>query len=147
MRIYIDMDNTICDYMKKRNQIVEALPSVEWPQSVPKFFEDMEPIADAIETVNWLRKIHDVYILSAPSSRNPNSYTEKFVWIEKWFDYDLGERLILSNYKDFLKGDILIDDHGEGKGQDKFEGELMLFRSLQYPNWEKIRKRFEKGEK
>ena len=84
MRIYIDMDNTICDYIKKANQIKEALPSVKWPQSLPKFFLDMEPTISAIETVNWLRKHHDVFILSAPSSRNPNSYTEKFLWIDRY---------------------------------------------------------------
>jgi len=145
MRIYIDMDNTICDYIKKRNQIKEALPSVIWPQSLPKFFLDMEPVENAIETVNWLRKHHDVFILSAPSSRNPDSYTEKFLWIEKWFDYDLAEKLILSNYKDFLIGDILIDDHRDGKGQDRFNGELILYGSLKYPTWDKIKIEFEKG--
>ena len=89
----------------------------------------------------------DVFILSAPSSRNPNSYTEKFLWIEKWFDYDLAEKLILSNYKDFLIGDILIDDHKNGKGQDRFNGELILYGSLKYPTWDKIKIEFEKGDK
>jgi 5'(3')-deoxyribonucleotidase len=131
--------------MKKLRQIKEALPSVEYPQSLPKFFEDMEPMPDAIEVVNWLRKNHDVYILSAPSGKNVLSYTEKRVWVEKYFDYDLAERLILSNYKDFLKGDVLIDDHREGKGQDRFEGDLIVFGSLKYPTWNIIKKEFEKG--
>jgi 5'-nucleotidase len=147
MRIFIDMDGVLCDYDKKKAQIKEALPTVKYPQSIPKFFEDMEPIQDAIETVNWLRKIHDVYILSAPSGRNVLSYTEKRVWVEKYFDFDLSERLILSNQKDFLKGDILIDDRRNGKGQDRFEGEFILFGSLQYPTWGKIRMRFEEKQK
>lgn len=145
MRIFIDMDNTICNYMKKREQVIQALPSIKYPQSLPKFFEDMEPMNDAIEVVNWLRKIHDVYILSAPSGKNVLSYTEKRVWVEKYFDYDLAERLILSNYKDFLKGDVLIDDHKDGKGQDRFEGELILYGGLKYPTWMKIKQKFEKG--
>jgi 5'(3')-deoxyribonucleotidase len=131
--------------MKKREQVIQALPSIKYPQSLPKFFEDMEPMNDAIEVVNWLRKIHDVYILSAPSGKNVLSYTEKRVWVEKYFDYDLAERLILSNYKDFLKGDVLIDDHKDGKGQDRFEGELILYGGLKYPTWMKIKQKFEKG--
>ena len=34
--------------------------------------------------------------------------------------------MIISGYKHLLKGDYLIDDNVTGKGQDKFEGKLLL---------------------
>jgi len=40
----------------------------------------------------------------------------------------------LQIYHKILIGDILIDDHAKGKGQDKFKGKLILFGSLKYPN-------------
>lgn len=50
------------------------------------------------------------------------------------FDYDFPERLILAPNKGLLRGDDLIDDHAHGKGQDLFEGQLILFGSEDFPD-------------
>jgi 5'-nucleotidase len=78
----------------------------------------------------------DVHILTAPSIYNPLCYTEKRLWVEDHLGFDAVNRLIIAPDKSLLRGDVLIDDQAEGRGQDCFKGSLMLFGSKQCPDWE-----------
>lgn len=49
------------------------------------------------------------------------------------------KKLILSHHKNLNKGDFLIDDR-EKNGAKDFDGELILFGSNKYPNWETVLK-------
>ena len=49
-------------------------------------------------------------------------------------------RLIISPNKSLLKGDYLIDDNVEGKGQEGFEGKLIQYGSTSYPSWSSVLK-------
>lgn len=138
MIIYIDMDGVLADYDKAFSEIRSSHPDVSYPQSLPQFFENLEPIDGAIDAFHQLNNKHDVYILTAPSNRNPLSYTEKRLWVEKHLGFDITERLIICSNKGLLKGDILIDDNINGKGQESFEGRVMHFRSDSFPHWSKI---------
>ena len=100
----------------------------------------LEPIPNAIAAVNKLREIHNVFVLTAPSTRNPHCYTEKRIWIEEQFDYAFTKKLIISPDKGLLKGDYLIDDHADGKGQNRFEGMLIQFGSEAFADWETVLK-------
>lgn len=71
--------------------------------------------------------------------KNPHSYMEKRIWVEKHFDYELAQRLILCGNKGLLRGDYLIDDHVKGKGQDSFEGEVIHFGTQKFPDWYSVR--------
>ncbi len=42
-------------------------------------------------------------------------------------------KLIICSNKGLLKGDILIDDHISGRGQEFFEGKLIHFGQNEYP--------------
>lgn len=106
------------------------------------FFENLPPIKDAIDSVNILRNSgkYNVHILTAPSTRNPSSYTEKRIWVENHFDDEFTNKLIISPNKGLLKGDILIDDKVSGKGQENFDGRVMPYCSIKFPNWQSILK-------
>ena len=142
MIVYIDMDDVLCDYSGAYEADLLKNPGIQFPQSQFGFFEKLEPLKDAIEVVNLLiaSDKYEPYILTAPSARNPFSYTEKRVWIEKKFDYSFVENLIICSNKALLKGDILIDDYASGKGQEGFEGRLMIFGSKEFPDWQAIAK-------
>ena len=84
--------------------------------------------------------MYDVYILTSPAVRNPASYIEKRLWIEKYFNLEFTRKLIISSNKGLLRGDILIDDHKEGWGQDGFKGQFIHFGSTQYPDWNQVLK-------
>jgi len=138
--IYIDMDDVLCDFLEAYKKARKEFPQVEFPQGKYGFWLNLKPIKGAIEAVNILKENFDVYILSAPSEYNPLSYTEKRVWIENHLGKNMVNRLILSSHKNLNKGDFLIDDYTEGKGQDKFEGELINFGSEKFPDWEVVLK-------
>ena len=125
------MDDTICDFMGAYNEDRLKYPNIVYPQSQYGFFTNLEPLPGAIDAVNELRSKYDVYILTRPSHYNPLCYTEKRVWIEKYFGVDFCEKLILCGYKNLLKGDILIDD----KLWPGFEGEQIQFGVGPFPNW------------
>lgn len=54
-------------------------------------------------------------------------------------------KLIISPNKGLNKGDYLIDDHKEGRGQDRFEGTLMHFGSREFENWEHVLEYFKQN--
>ena len=140
MIVYIDMDDVLCDYSGAYEADLLKNPGIQFPQSQFGFFEKLEPLKDAIEVVNLLiaSDKYEPYILTAPSARNPFSYTEKRVWIERKFGYSFVENLIICSNKALLKGDILIDDYASGKGQERFEGRLILFGAKEFPDWQAI---------
>ena len=138
MRLMIDMDGVLCDFDAGYKQIRTEKPDVEFPQSILGMFASLAPINGAIETVNRLRKAHDVWILTAPSVRNPHCYTEKRLWIEQHFDLAMAYRLIIAHDKSLVLGDVLVDDHISGKGQENFSGRVLQFGSPEYPDWTSI---------
>ena len=139
-RIYVDMDDTLAKY-QEAHTLAKQNTGIDYPQSIPNFFLDLEPIKGAIEAVLFLSKDYDVYFLTAPSYMNPLSYTEKRLWIEKYFGLEWCKKLILAYDKSLLKGDYLIDD-SIGKGQLDFEGELIQIGTGKFPDWVSILKYF-----
>ena len=138
--LYIDMDDVLADFKAGIYTHLAEYPYTFIPQSKVGFFENLEPISGAIDAVNQLRKINffDVYILTAPSTRNPHSYSEKRLWVEKYFDFEFTEKLIICSNKALLKGEFLIDDNVNGKGQENFEGELIHFGSNNFSGWDSV---------
>lgn len=132
------MDDVLCDFKGHYLYYKLMQPSIEYPQSTDGFFLELLPIKNAIESVKFLDKYFDLYFLSAPSVHNPFCYKDKRLWIEEYFGFDFCHKLILSPHKHLSKGDYLIDDNHYGKGQDKFEGELIHFGSAKFPDWKSI---------
>lgn len=48
--LYIDMDDVLCDYSGAFELIKDQQQEIEFPQSVPGFFEHLEPMANAIDS-------------------------------------------------------------------------------------------------
>ena len=143
--IYIDMDDVICNYTKSYNEQIKINPAIQIPQAVYDFFFNLEPLPLAIESVNTLidEPLFEIYILTAPSIRNPLCYIEKRLWIEKYFGLDFCNNLIVCSNKGLLKGQYLIDDNFTGKNQENFEGEFIHFGSKETPDWPTVLTRFE----
>jgi 5'(3')-deoxyribonucleotidase len=144
--VYVDMDHTLCDLSASYLKYKEDSPQVEFPHSIPGFFSGLAPMPNAIEVYHWLSNQDnvDLYILTAPSIRNPSSYTEKRLWVEKHLGVDAAYKLIINPNKGLNLGHFLIDDYTEGKGQESFEGKLLQFGSSKYPDWKSIHRFFER---
>lgn len=138
MIVYVDMDGVLADYDRAYEEVRMSMPATQYPQSLPGFFTGLHPIRDAITSFHSLSQHHDTYILTAPSNRNPHSYTEKRLWVEEHLGFEATERLIICSNKGLLKGDILIDDNVDGKGQENFEGQLIPFDHRVEGAWQQI---------
>lgn len=132
--VYFDMDDVLADFTGASSAALRAEPGIAWPQCEFGFFENLEPIEGAIETVLEIDKLDDVLVLflSKPSPRNLWCFTAKAQWIQKHFGQDYVERLVLSCYKELSIGDYLIDDHADTWAD--FTGELIHFKTEKFPN-------------
>ena len=65
-------------------------------------------------------------------------YSSKIKEHKQKFGYEMTQNLIICSHKGLLKGDLLIDDHASGRGQEFFEGQLIHFGHKEYPNWEAV---------
>lgn len=135
--IYVDMDFTLCDYAEGFQRHKCLHPHEKYPQSQPGLYAALKPMPDAIETYQWMdqQPEFDVYILTAPSIKNPHCYREKRIWVEEHLGMEVVNKLIISPNKGLNKGDYLIDDNVSGKGQEGFEGEMIQFGSQCFPDW------------
>ena len=140
LRIYVDMDGTICDIKSAYRKVLEN-PKNElekkYPQSRIGLFVNLDPIPGAIESMEELQKNHDVWILTRPSFKNINSYSEKAEWVLKHLGYEMQKKLILCPDKSLVKGDVLIDDMTMD-GQTEFEGIFIHFGTEKFPNWKSV---------
>ena len=145
--VYVDMDDTLCDFRAAYIKHRQDHPDIAYPQSMPGFFQNLKPLPYAIETFNWLREqAHlDVFILTAPSVKNPLCYSEKRLWVEKHLGLNAVYKLIISPNKGLNKGHYLIDDYTEGKGQENFEGKILQFGSDEFPDWRSVQNFFKLG--
>jgi 5'-nucleotidase len=138
--LYIDMDDVLCQFSEAQTKALKQNPAIGFPQSQYGFFRKLKPMENAISSVQRLResKRFEVYILTAPSIRNPLCYSEKREWVENHLGIKMVERLIISPNKGLNKGDYLIDDHTSGRGQEGFEGKLIHFGSDEFPDWKTV---------
>ena len=137
--LYIDMDGVITDF----NSGLTRVPF--WKRKkykktgdIPGIFKRMDPMPNAIESINELAKMYDIYVLSSAPWDNPSGWSEKITWIKKYFGKEEGrvlyERLIISSHKELNVGDYLVDDR-LSHGADDFKGTLIHFGSDKFPDW------------
>ena len=133
--VYVDMDDTICDWRCAYDKALKDYPEQKYPQAVMDFFRKLKPIPGAIEGFLKLTDVgYDVWILTRPSYMNPLCYTEKRLWVEDHLGIEWTQKLIISPDKALLKGDWLIDDYP----WPGFEGKQILYGSKEYPNWDAV---------
>lgn len=140
MRVYIDMDGVLCDFETAFARDKALFTDTTYPQSREGFYLNLSLIPGAQDAMNVLLTADNIdpFILTAPSIYNPLSYTEIRLWVEKHLGFKWVRRLIISPDKSLLKGDVLIDDHNSGRGQEEFEGRLLHFGSQQCPDWKTV---------
>lgn len=138
--IHIDMDDTMCDFTGAQKEAIEKVPGIKYPQSQMDFFRKLKPIEGAISAYQNLsnKPQFEVHILTAPSIDNPLCYTEKRLWVADHLGMDAVKNMIIAGDKSLVFGDFLIDDHIDGRGQDRFVGTVLQFGSIKFPNWESI---------
>ena len=141
--LYFDMDNVLVDFQSGIDQLSEeTLKEYEGClDEVPGIFSLMQPIDGAVEAVKLLSQYFDCYILSTAPWKNISAWSDKVAWAHKHFGDEkeslFYKRLIISHHKNLNSGDFLIDDRTKN-GAGKFGGELILFGSDRFPNWQSV---------
>lgn len=134
------MDDVLCNYSEGYNKALTDNPDIKYPQCQYGFYRNLSPKEGALSGIIYLdsQDLFEVYILTAPSVKNPLCYTEKRLWIEDHLGMTMVNKLIISPNKGLNKGDYLIDDHHTGRGQDKFEGTLIQFGQEAFKSWGQV---------
>lgn len=145
--LYLDMDGVVADFhseihrLEPKLKVREAFTADKFSEKIdqvclanPEIFHDLPPIEGAVEAVNELSELFELFFLSTAMWDLPSSFTGKRIWIEKHFGKIGRKRLILSHRKDLLRGDFLVDDRLKN-GAAEFEGEHIHFGTEEFPDW------------
>lgn len=131
--IYIDLDNTMADYIGAANEMNIGLSEAK---RIEGFFRNLKPMPFAIESYNKLSEHFDVYILSTAPWSNPHALLEKMEWVKEYLP-NAYKNVIFSHHKDLNIGDYLIDDSTKN-GAGNFTGEHIQIHSNKFPNWNSV---------
>ena len=131
--IYIDLDNTLSDYLGAAKELNVKPKDAK---HIIGFFRNLKPMEGAIESYNKLAKYFDVYILSTSPWSMPNALMEKLEWVKKYLP-NAYKNVIFSHHKNLNIGDYLIDDLTKN-GAGEFTGEHIQIYSDKFPNWDSV---------
>ena len=141
--VYIDMDNVLVDFKTGIDKLSDEI-KIKYDgnlDDVPGIFSLMDPMPFALESVKKIATEFELYVLSTAPWKNPSAWSDKVKWIQKYFGDDKDsifyKRLIISHHKNLNRGDYLIDDR-EKNGAKEFAGELILFGSEKFPDWNSV---------
>lgn len=135
--LLIDMDGPLANFDKRAKELeAEGIKGSKLFKH-PSAYKDLEPVEGAVDAWNKLQKKYDTYILSTPPWSNPDAWSEKRRWVEKYIGETAKKKLILCHNKGIVKGDYLIDDR-VANGVADFEGEHIMFGSEKFPTWKEV---------
>lgn len=137
--LYVDMDNVLVDFESGILQLdTKTLEQYKDNyDEVPGIFSLMHPIKGAVESFSMLAEYFDTFILSTAPWNNPSAWTDKCLWVKRYIGDIAYKRLIITHRKDLNKGHYLIDDRLKN-GAGDFEGELILFGSERFKDWQAV---------
>ncbi len=137
--LYVDMDNVLVDFKTaldiQSKAILEEYQGKE--DEIPHLFSKMLPMKDAINSFRKLSERYDTYVLSTAPWNNPTAWCDKLEWVKRYLGESAYKRLIISHHKNLNMGDYLIDDRTKN-GAGEFSGELILFGSENFPDWQSV---------
>lgn len=137
--LFIDLDNVLVDFPSALPHIPEDTKTryEDHLDDIPGIFAKMVPMVGAVEAFEKFSKIFDTYVLSTAPWNNPSAWSDKLEWVQNHLGESAYKRLILTHHKNLNRGDFLIDDR-EKNGAGSFEGELILFGSKKFPDWNTV---------
>lgn len=164
----IDIDDTIVDKLGKHillynsefstqlkkshtenRKIYESVPEEHvqrvksYPED-PRFFSDLKPFGNAIETIYLLKEYYEIYIVTA-AMEFPTSFDAKYKWLAKNLPFIPPSNFVFCGTKNIIHADYLIDD--TPKHLEEFSGVGVLYDApqnqscLAYPrvrNWDEV---------
>lgn len=141
--LYVDMDNTLVDF-KSGIDLLHQDAAAEYEgrlDEVPGIFATMRPLEGAVAAFIELATLYDAYILSTAPWRNPSAWSDKVMWVQRYFgiaeNTPAHKRLILSHNKNLNHGDFIVDDRIHNGVKD-FTGEHIYFGQGEFRTWTEV---------
>lgn len=75
----------------------------------PGFCEDLRPHAKALEAVEQLQSIGEVFVVTSPWASSPTWMYERMHWVAEHFHIPR-EHVIQTGRKHLIRGDVFVDD-------------------------------------
>ena len=145
--LYLDMDNVLVSFQSGLDRVSDELKQKyaydkdgkPHYDDIPDIFSLMDPMKGAVEAVDRLKEKYDIYILSTAPWDNPSAWSDKLLWVKKYFGDVFYKRLILSHHKNLCiqPGAYLVDDRHR-HGADQFGDHWIEFGSEKFPDWETV---------
>lgn len=153
MRILVDVDGVIADFVGSALRVVEQLGGKaigahevrEWdienllPSAKRQLFWDrvtaagfcasLDAYPGSVEAISRLRRRHDVYFVTSDMATCPTWAHERRAWLKQHFDVHY-RSIVHTHAKYLVSGDALIDDkpeHIEAWGNDHPKGAALLW--------------------
>lgn len=100
--------------------------------------EDMEPYGSAVKAFARLSAHYKPYVLITNDYNSPERLPALIRWVERKLGVPAWDRVIVSNRKDMVLGDYLIDRYPERLGTDDFMGTVLHFGEEPFKTWEEV---------
>jgi 5'-nucleotidase len=83
----------------------------------PDFYANLTPITGALKALAEMEAAgHDVHIVSTPMPSNVGCASDKLAWVSRYLGEKWRQRVILTNDKTLIYGEVLFDDKGNITG-------------------------------
>ena len=106
--------------------------------------EDMEPYGSAVKAFAALSRHYTPYVLISNSFNEPERLPALYRWVEKKLGVPAWNRIIVTNRKDMVLGDYLIDRYPERLATEDFMGTVLHFGEEPFKTWEEVLTYFER---
>lgn len=154
MRILVDMDDVIADWAARYDAGMEAIAerSVGVRRSrdhkgfnlfadhseeqaaiirevifTPGYYLDLQPIDGALKALYEMDfSGNDVRIVTAPMGGHATCASEKLEWVSRYLGPEWRKRVVITDDKTIVRGDVLFDDKGEITGSMTPEWQQIL---------------------
>lgn len=103
-----------------------------------KKFAEMEPETNAVRAFEKLSQVYDTFILASAPYNDPDSWRERVVWCEEHLGVGAWNRLIVSNRKDLVMGDYVIDAHPSRYGLENGMATVIDYGNDPYKTWDDV---------
>ena len=93
---------------------------------MPGFYRNLDPIEGAVEVVKRLADKYTVFFCTAPLGGHETCASEKIQWVKHYFGDELSKRMVITDDKTLVYGDVLIDDRPD------------IYGAVEIPAWKHI---------